>query len=540
MDKILDWLKGIGKKILDFWNKYTAKQKTIIITVILAIFLAIVLLVYFMTRPVYVQLAKLEDQKAASTLVESLESSSIPYTTETVNKYTIVKVDQNYFSKATMLIGANDLLSEGMTYSQALDNDMTTSAEEKALKTTLALQTSIQQGLKKFEGVEDATVYIERPEDDGTIYSQDKSTSVSVSLKMKEDTSMSKDSAKSIAYFLANAVGNKSTDSIVITDTKRNLLFGSKDGDSLGGSVSDTSDFKKKLSNQISENVGTVLRKYGYDDVEIGDSNIVFNMDKVTELKEEYSVPEGRDEGVKDNDYTYKSTGTSGSGGVPGTDSNGDETDYLTGNANSTNSETTLTKNKYLPNKTVQNIEKEVGAVNTADSTMGIVVTKYNIVKEENLKEEGKLNDMTFDEYIQKNNTRTPLTIDPQVAQLVASTTGINTSKITITGFQQPIFQAKQSSGINVSNYLMIILAVLIAALLVFVIIKGTSPVQVTEMEPELSVEDLLATTQEQTPLEDIEMGDKSETRKMIEKFVEENPEAVALLLRNWINEDWG
>ena len=61
-------------------------------------------------------------------------------------------------------------------------------------------------------------------------------------------------------------------------------------------------------------------------------------------------------------------------------------------------------------------------------------------------------------------------------------------------------------------------------------------------MEPELSVEDLLATTQEaeKQNLEEIEMGDKSETRVMIEKFVDENPEAVALLLRNWINEDWG
>lgn len=26
---------------------------------------------------------------------------------------------------------------------------------------------------------------------------------------------------------------------------------------------------------------------------------------------------------------------------------------------------------------------------------------------------------------------------------------------------------------------------------------------------------------------------------KAIEKFVDENPEAVALLLRNWLNEDW-
>ena len=75
--------------------------------------------------------------------------------------------------------------------------------------------------------------------------------------------------------------------------------------------------------------------------------------------------------------------------------------------------------------------------------------------------------------------------------------------------------------------------------ILIFVIIRGTSPVEVTELEPELSVEDLLATTQEEA-LEEIEMGEKSETRILIEKFVDENPEAVASLLRNWINEDWG
>ena len=59
-------------------------------------------------------------------------------------------------------------------------------------------------------------------------------------------------------------------------------------------------------------------------------------------------------------------------------------------------------------------------------------------------------------------------------------------------------------------------------------------------MEPELSVEDLLATTAEESALEDIEVNEKSELRILIEKFVDENPEAVALLLRNWLDEDWG
>ena len=56
--------------------------------------------------------------------------------------------------------------------------------------------------------------------------------------------------------------------------------------------------------------------------------------------------------------------------------------------------------------------------------------------------------------------------------------------------------------------------------------------------EEELSVEDMLQSTPEPV-VEDIDLEAKSETRKMVEKFVDENPEAAASLLRNWLNEDW-
>ena len=59
------------------------------------------------------------------------------------------------------------------------------------------------------------------------------------------------------------------------------------------------------------------------------------------------------------------------------------------------------------------------------------------------------------------------------------------------------------------------------------------------EAEEEVSVESLLYSTPE-VVLDNIEVETKSETRKLIEKFVDENPEAAANLLRNWLNEDWG
>jgi len=71
------------------------------------------------------------------------------------------------------------------------------------------------------------------------------------------------------------------------------------------------------------------------------------------------------------------------------------------------------------------------------------------------------------------------------------------------------------------------------------VILRSMASRRDGDQEEELSVENLLQSTPE-SELEDIEVESKSETRKLIERFVDENPEAVANLLRNWLNEDWG
>ncbi|HCR40806.1 MAG TPA: hypothetical protein DIW41_07875 [Lachnospiraceae bacterium] len=105
--------------------------------------------------------------------------------------------------------------------------------------------------------------------------------------------------------------------------------------------------------------------------------------------------------------------------------------------------------------------------------------------------------------------------------------------------YEQPVFLPKTEVARSWTDYVSIVLAVLIVALLAFVVFKGVMPVKVTEMEPELSVEQLLATTKENQSIEDIEFNEVSETRKIVEKFVDEKPEAVAQLLRNWLNEDW-
>ena len=543
---MMDRLIAIRDKLLEFWNRYTTKQKTIIISVALAIFFAIVLLAYFLTRPVYVDLISLNSE-AASSFREQLDAAGVDYEDEAVSTDRVrFRVEQSQYTDAVAVMGANQVTDEtGMSWQDALQEDMTTTSQIRSKKIDLALQASIRNGLLTFDGVEDATVFLDRPSDDGTVFAEQKESSVSVSLKLAQGYEMDEQVAMGIAYYVANAVGNKTTDNIIITDTVGNLLYGSKEDNTLGGAVTGNADYRQKLQNQFALNVETMLRKAGWDDVDVSKNAIVFNMDKIEELVKTYTANEGMEQGLYSHSYEYKSTGQSGTGGIPGTDSNGDETDYPIVGTGTTNTETTLNKYDFLPNETVRNIAYEVGAVRPDESSIGIILTHYTIIHEESLEEQGLLDDMSFDQYVDENSAVTVIDLEnrDELVALVAAATGIATGNIEIIAQDKPVYMAKETVGFfdNITNYLMIILTVLIAALLIFVIIRGTSPVEVTETEPELSVEDLLETTRDdRSALEEIELDDKSETRLMIEKFVDENPEAVALLLRNWINEDWG
>ena len=72
-----------------------------------------------------------------------------------------------------------------------------------------------------------------------------------------------------------------------------------------------------------------------------------------------------------------------------------------------------------------------------------------------------------------------------------------------------------------------------------FVVFRTFKKEKEEEVAEEVSVDDLLKEQKEEN-LEDIGFNEKSEARVLIEKFVDENPDAVANLLRNWLNEYWG
>ena len=536
-------VKEIPEKFKVFWDKYTSKQKTIVIAIICVVLIAIGVVAWLASRPTWSKFQVFDSVDDANTMTKALDDQSITWKASSDGK--TIYVHQDDMTNALYAMSDNGLTDKGYTWDAAFDNSMSTTESEKDQKRVLALQSEIRQSLIQYKFIDDANVFINVPETTYTVLSSDDAetakTSITASIELNDKNKdlLDDKTAETLAYWLANTVGTD-VKNVIINDTDGKCIYNGNTSDGLGGVLTGGStEYCNKLRNTIADNVTTLLIRCGYDDAQVGTDGIQFDMNKIETLTKEYSVDDGREYGYPTNLYTYSSKGASGNGGTPGTDSNDSDTDYVNNSSSGTSNTVDVQKlTDLLTNEKVQNIKQETPAIKLADSSLGIVVRKYTVYKEDDLKADGTLDKTTWDQFISQNNKISTTTVSTDEINLISAATGVSANKITVLAYNVPQFVSSTKSSNGISNYLMIILTVLIIALLIFVILRGASPLAAEDEEPELSVEQLLATTKENQSLDDIEFSDKSETRKMIEKFVDENPEAVAQLLRNWLNDE--
>ena len=276
-----------------------------------------------------------------------------------------------------------------------------------------------------------------------------------------------------------------------------------------------------------------------YNEVSVS-ANLDVNISEKEMRNLEYYSNDVDDTGPKATYYYYLAENTDGTGGVVGTDANGEEiTDYNLLDTANGESTLNLIKETYNTSYTETITKEPVGNVDLTNSSMAMYLTKYDIYEEEVMEENGLLEGTTFAEFKAANQEATETINDPDMVALMSKATGIKEANIYVVERIVPVFYPKEDAGVPMQSIISIILAVLIGLLLLFVVFKGMKTEEVIEMEPELSVEALLATTKENQSIDDIEFSDNSATKVMIDKFVDENPAAVATLLRNWLNEEW-
>lgn len=529
-----DRIKEIPKRILEWWNKFTPKQKTIIICITAAVVLALAILVTVLTRPQYELLATCESTKEASQVTDLLDGAALTYqVSDDGLQITILK---SQLSDANLLLGANNIPIASYDIENVFAGGFSTTESDKQKRYKLYSEGRLEEDLSAYSFVKTANVQLSIPEDDGTLIAKQEESFASIILEL--DGEMPDDAPTSIARVVATALGNDTTKNITIIDTNGNLLFSGEDDYSVSGSATSQLSVKQQAENLVKNEVKKVLLGTNeFNNVEVG-TNLVLDFSTKDVTQHDYTPADGQTQGVLSHEDVYNSEATGGTSGTPGTDSN-TETTYVYEDAQGSTSTVSEESRDYLPNETITNSSIPAGSIVYGESSLSVAAIRYKVLKEEDAKSQGLLGDMTWNEYKAANGERTKIDADPDFVTMVSKATGIGEADISIVAYEEPMFVDASGSGIKATDIVQIVLIVLILGLLAFVILRSMRAEKAEPEAEELSVENLLQSTPD-TELEDIGLESKSQERMMIEKFVEENPEAVANLLRNWLSEDWG
>lgn len=539
----MDRLKQIGQKILDIWNKYTTKQKTIAISCVAVVLVALIILVVAVNRPQYEVLTTCKSYSEMQEVTNLLTENQITY--NVADNSMIVNVNKQDLTKAKMVLASSDIQADGYTFEDAMKSSFSTTESDKRKQWQTYLESKFRTDLKSFDGVKDASVTVTLGESTNIYYSTKQEATIGVVLRLTKD--IGEDVAAGMAQLLATSVGNTTTDNITIISTDGTTLYSKANSDITGDTSTAGLTGRLKYKNLVEKSMTASLRQGllatgMYDEAHI-QFNLNMNWDAISTIDTQYSVPDGMDNGVLLESYEEASKGMNGAGGVPGTSSNNsDNITYNISDGTNSSSEYSLKKYAYQPNVIVTTTNGQPGEVIYADSSLAVTFVKNVMYNEDDVRARGLLDGITWEEYKAQNSQPVAAEVDPTWIEAISYGTGVDAARIRVLAYNRPWFTDSEGNAFvnNWSFWVQIVLALVILGLLAFVVFRSARPLTVEEKEPELSVEEMLRTTKEQqTPLEDIDLQEKSEIRKAIEKFVDENPEAVALLLRNWLNEGW-
>lgn len=535
-----DRFKELWQKILDWWNKFTAKQKTLVVGAGTVVLLTLIILLSALNQPQYVLLASANSTKEASEIKELLDSNAVNYKmSDDGLDFKVLKKDR---ANANLLLGANDIQSYAYSIDNVTNGSFSTTESDKQKKYVVYLEKQLESDfIQNFSAIEVAHVKLHIPDNDGTLIGNKEESSASIMLEIAEGAEFTEDNAAFLAKAVAKALGNSDTQGIVIMDSASNLLFSGDEDTTVTGLASTQLSLKSKAEQIVKNEVKKVLLGTKlYDAVEVA-SNLDMDFSHEEVVQHDYTPAEDQTQGVLSHEDIYTAENVNGISGIPGTDTNADdETTYVTQDNNNSSSNINEESRDYLPNEKITTTTNQPGAVKYESSSISVTAINYIVMNEEDYNSADHEN-LSWEDFKAQNTNPTTEGADDNIINIVSGATGIPAEKVAMVVSTEYMFFDKTGSSVTLSDILQIALIIVILGLLAFIIIRSMwttkKAEEVEEPEP-LSVESLLESQPEEL-LEDIEMDTGSETKRLIEKFVDENPEAAATLLRNWLNEDY-
>ncbi|MDR1668633.1 MAG: hypothetical protein LBR76_01580 [Oscillospiraceae bacterium] len=526
----MDFLKNIFTRIRNWitgiWEK-TERRDRMRFLVISVIALTLIIAAFVMLGSgSYVELSTNMDAEAIAAAQSVLDENAIGYRMDG-EKLLVHKDDQ---TEAVSVLTLSGRLPYEPNYSiYQMGSGLSGTEDDRNMYANLMKEDQIRQTLERFDFVESAAVILNTANNTNAIFiSEMEISTASVQLLLSE-TELERSQIDAMVDHVATAAGIE-PENVTITDQtgrKLNKLAISDESDLLQRRDSYKKQFEGDLAYSLSRLLDPI---FGSENVSIT-PNAVFNYDETTIQKTEFA-PVVDEDGIARSVQTLveDAIGNAPYGGEPGTDEDGLGEDYAEVDDMVSEYHQTQETINYEINQTLTEIRPEMGAL---ENIMLSAAINSNVITED------------------EQNTEA-------IMMLIGAAAGIppeeQESRIAVQYHpfrglvQEEQDRAEYEAWLRrqelfeliklLALYLIIGVCVIILIWRTFAFLKP-KPVEVPEEEPFMlgDMEDYGELLEAAEANQELEVT-KTPSRERVEQFVESNPEAVASMLRTWLQDE--
>lgn len=519
-------IKKAKDNLNEFWQGLNKGQKIRIIVISAISFLLIAGIGILSALPRYDVLYANLDAKDAGEIRDRLKEMKIPVKVDG----TSLLVPRDRIDEARINLAMEGLPQSDFVFPEILKSSFNDTSQDKRLREIIYMQNSIANGIKSLDGVEWAQVNLFIPEDNVFVLESNKQeSSASVIVKTKVGyPGLDSEQVNGIIQYISKSVKGLKEDNISIIDESGRSL--KSEGTGLNAKVNTQIEIQEATRQSIQNSVRKFLESvFGANNVNVmATVKLNFNNEVENQKLFEPVNQESNTGIVRNMEDIKKEWVNTGMGGVPGTDSNIDISIYpqIDESTSSYNEASSIVN--YEINETQKQIIKEQGNIETFSIS---VLINEDSLKEENLE---NVDDLTQDVKELVKFATQGLILE---SDSVDDNIHVQIMKFDTT-FKDQIENAMAEEAKRKRNEMLLMLGSAIAAVLV---LAGAMVVLIRRSKKESSEEDIdiaLSKIEEASELSDIDLEDKNQVKKKVEKFISQKPEQVAQLLKTWLSEE--
>ncbi|NLT97461.1 MAG: flagellar M-ring protein FliF [Christensenellaceae bacterium] len=520
-------LTKLPSKIRDSFAKMTKGQKIRLIVLAVIVIVIISAVSVFLNQKNYTVLYSGMDASEAGEVLAVLQEMGVDAKAQGTGT---ILVEESQADAVRMELAAQGYPSTGISY-EIFQNasGLGVTEMEKQTYYKFQLEENLRKTINKMEKIKDSVVTLDLGENSSYVLSENKSpATASVFVTLKDEKSMLDSSeVKAIAELVAGSISGMSPDDVRIVDSQANLYNAGSDEDGVT-TVNTQMGLQASVQQQLQEQITNLLAPVFGEDNVLAQVNVKLNFDDTVTETVEFEPPANGTEGLAVSmKELVEAISSDQQGSVAGIDANGAASEYLSA------------------------LEGDDGA------------TYYNISREANyelnqtkkqIKEaKGKIEDLSVSVALNANSEAADYA--EEARQLVAGAIGVDEERVTVQvlPFREKTESSEVAEAIETQQKIlssveraatMRLIIIAATALVVLIILFMMVRMFVKKPEPAPSMEYVAdeviipsaPVQEEELTLEDLEAEDSK--MAILEDYINKNPESVANLLRNWLNEE--